>query len=64
MTDVNAMLKALRQERELVDEAIATLEVLGKGKRRGRPPSWLREARKKRSPRRTTRAGSRKPVEP
>ena len=45
--DVHAILKALQQERELLDEAIRTLDILarGKGKRRGRPPRWLREAR-------------------
>ena len=38
-------LAQLRQERELVEEAIAGLERLaaGNGKpRRGRPPAWLR----------------------
>ena len=43
--DVHAVLKALHQERELLDQAIVTLEILarGKGKRRGRPPRWLRD---------------------
>ncbi len=37
--DVHAVLKALHQERELLDQAIVTLEILarGKGKRRGGP---------------------------
>ena len=45
--DVDAVLKALYQERELLSQAIVTLEILarGKGKRRGRPPRWLREGR-------------------
>ena len=45
--DVHAVLKALYQERELLNQAIVTLEILarGKGKRRGRPPRWLREGR-------------------
>ena len=45
--DVYAMLKALEQERELLNQAIVTLEILarGKGKRRGRPPRWLCEGR-------------------
>ncbi len=45
--DVHAILKELHQERELLNQAIVTLEILahGKGKRRGRPPRWLREAR-------------------
>jgi hypothetical protein len=40
------MLSELRLEREQIDEAILTLERLarGRGRRRGRPPSWLREA--------------------
>ena len=45
--DVHAVLKTLYQERELLNQAIVTLEILarGKGKRRGRPPRWLREGR-------------------
>ncbi len=48
--DVDAVLKALYQERELLSQAIGTLEILahGKGKRRGRPPQWLREGRQER----------------
>jgi len=40
------MLAELRLEREQIEEAILTLERLarGRGRRRGRPPSWLREA--------------------
>ena len=55
--DVHAVLKALYQERELLNQAIVTLEILarGKGKRRGRPSQWLREGR----PGRPSRAGSR-----
>ena len=46
--DVHAVLKALHRERELLNQAIVTLEILarGKGKRRGRPPRWLREGRR------------------
>ena len=49
--------EALYQERELLNQAIVTLEILarGKGKRRGRPPRWLREGR----PGRPSRPGSR-----
>ena len=45
--DVHAVLKVLHQERELLNQAIVTLEILarGKGKRRGRPPHWLRDGR-------------------
>ena len=40
------MLAELRLEREQIEEAILTLERLarGRGKRRGRPPAWLKEA--------------------
>jgi hypothetical protein len=40
------MLTELRLEREQIEEAILTLERLarGRGRRRGRPPSWLKEA--------------------
>ena len=44
--DVHAVLKELHQERELLNQTIVTLEILArKGKRRGRPPRWLREGR-------------------
>ena len=41
------MLSELRSEREAIDEAIIVLERLarGQGKRRGRPPKWMSEAR-------------------
>jgi hypothetical protein len=47
--DVVKMLADLRQEREQIEEAIISLERLaqGRGKRRGRPPSWLVEAKKR-----------------
>jgi len=40
------MLAELRLEREQIEEAILTLERLarGRGRRRGRPPGWLKEA--------------------
>lgn len=40
------MLAELRVEREQIEEAILTLERLarGRGRRRGRPPGWLKEA--------------------
>jgi hypothetical protein len=43
--DVMKMLEDLRQERQMLDEAILTLENLarGRGKRRGRPPAWMNE---------------------
>ena len=44
--DVDKMLVELRLEREQIDEAILTLERLarGRGRRRGRPPAWLKDA--------------------
>ena len=44
--DIDKMLAELRVEREQIEEAILTLERLarGRGRRRGRPPSWLKEA--------------------
>lgn len=50
--DVARILAELRQEREQIEEAIISLERLasGRGKRRGRPPSWLTEARKRGRP--------------
>jgi len=43
--DVDKMLAELRLEREQIEEAILTLERLarGRGRRRGRPPAWLKE---------------------
>ncbi|MEK7409328.1 MAG: hypothetical protein AAB225_30050 [Acidobacteriota bacterium] len=47
--DVGTILDNLRQEREQLEDAIISLERLarGRGKRRGRPPAWLAEARKR-----------------
>ena len=44
--DVNKILLELRQEREQIDDAIISLERLarGRGKRRGRPPNWMKQA--------------------
>jgi hypothetical protein len=44
--DVNKMIAELRSEREQIEEAILSLERLarGQGKRRGRPPAWLKAA--------------------
>jgi hypothetical protein len=43
--DVLKMLADLRQERTQIEEAIITLERLSsdRGKRRGRPPAWMKE---------------------
>jgi len=39
--DINKILKELRSEREEIERAITALERLG-GKRRGRPPKWMK----------------------
>ena len=45
--DVNNILAELQQERERIEEAILSLErlAIGRGKRRGRPPAWMKEAK-------------------
>jgi hypothetical protein len=50
--DINKMLAELRTEREQITDAIAVLERLtvGQGKRRGRPPKWLTEVKKRGRP--------------
>jgi hypothetical protein len=50
--DVTKILEQLREERDQIEAAIVTLErlALGRGKRRGRPPSWMVEARKRTKP--------------
>lgn len=50
--DVTKILEQLREERDQLEAAIVTLErlALGRGKRRGRPPSWMVEARKRTKP--------------
>ncbi len=60
--DVNKMLQELREEREQIEEAILSLERLarGRGKRRGRPPTWLAEMKKTTRPTLTKRVGEAK----
>jgi hypothetical protein len=50
--DVSKILADLRQEREQLEEAILSLErlALGRGRRRGRPPSWMTVAKKRGRP--------------
>jgi hypothetical protein len=52
--DISKMLAELHSERKQLDEAIVTLErlALGRGKRRGRPPAWMKDATKGGSKRR------------
>jgi hypothetical protein len=48
--DVSKILAELREERAQIEEAILSLERLaqGRGRRRGRPPSWMSEMTTKR----------------
>ena len=57
--DVTKILSELRVEREQIEEAILSLERLAtsRGRRRGRPPKWMAEA-KKRKRVQANRAGS------
>jgi hypothetical protein len=50
--DINKMLADLRMEREQLSEAIVVLErlTIGQGKRRGRPPKWLTEVKRRGRP--------------
>ena len=50
--DINKMLLDLRMERDQISEAIVVLERLtvGQGKRRGRPPKWLTEVKRRGRP--------------
>ena len=50
--DINRMLDELRAEREQVEEAIMVLEriAVGRGRRRGRPPKWMSEIKKRGRP--------------
>ena len=47
LMDLNVILDELRQERAQIEEAILSIErlMIGGGKRRGRPPSWIATAR-------------------
>ncbi|MBI1357294.1 MAG: hypothetical protein GC160_23380 [Acidobacteria bacterium] len=55
--DVNKILLELRQEREQIEDAIISLERLarGRGKRRGRPPAWMKDAQERKRVRGTTK---------
>ena len=57
--DVNKILVELRQEREQIEDAIISLERLarGRGKRRGRPPAWMKDAEERRKTRVPPRKG-------
>ncbi len=46
--DLTAIIKELVEERELVEQAIDAMEKMAahRGKRRGRPPEWLKAIEK------------------
>lgn len=48
--DVNKILAELQLEREQIEDAIMAIERLarGRGKRRGRPPIWMKDAQDRR----------------
>jgi hypothetical protein len=50
--NLEKMLTELREEREGVEQAIFTLERLasGRGKRRGRPPAWMKAVKRRGRP--------------
>jgi len=50
--DIDKMLNDLRMEREQISEAIMVMErlSLGQGKRRGRPPKWMTELKRRGRP--------------
>jgi hypothetical protein len=50
--NIEKMLTELRQEREGVEQAILVLERIAssRGKRRGRPPKWMTQAKRRDRP--------------
>jgi hypothetical protein len=58
--DILKMLADLRQERAQLEEAILVIERIarGQGKRRGRPPAWMKAATAGQSKRRGRPPGS------
>ena len=50
--NITQMIVELRTEREHIDQAILVLEriAVGQGKRRGRPPAWMSEVKKRGRP--------------
>jgi hypothetical protein len=47
--NLTKMLEELKQEREGIEQAILVLERIasGRGKRRGRPPKWMSQVKKR-----------------
>ena len=60
--DINRIQEELRQQCELLEEAISSLQRLARrgAKRRGRPPLWLTEIKEKRGPGRPAGSKNRK----
>jgi hypothetical protein len=58
-----AVLRELRDELELVEGAITSLEHLavGQGRRRGRPPSWMKQIKDADAPHRVQREDQKSP---
>jgi hypothetical protein len=50
--EISKMLDELKTERARLDEAILVLErvAVGQGRRRGRPPEWMREVKRRGRP--------------
>lgn len=50
--DIEKMLSELRAEREGIEQAILVLERIaaGRGKRRGRPPAWMKTIKRRGRP--------------
>lgn len=55
--DVSKILSELRQEREQIEQAILSLEMLarGRGRKRGRPPAWMAQMTAPAAPKRRGR---------
>lgn len=55
--DVSKILADLRQEREQIEQAILSLEMLarGRGRKRGRPPAWMSQMTAAAAPKRRGR---------
>ena len=64
--DVNQVVQELHEERERLEAAIASMERLaaGRGRRRGRPPKWMKQALNGRLQRTARKRGRPKPEVP
>ena len=50
--NIEQMLRELREEHEAVGQALLVIEriALGRGKRRGRPPAWMKTVKRRGRP--------------